>query len=99
MGELSFNLDALKIAVHLNDLHFAEIPFTVGRIVSVDARANHHTQKAEKIIKIIRSQVLRHYMNLSGSKFSMNVVELHQYADVIAARYDALNQLLKCYSP
>ncbi len=29
----------------------------------------------------------------------MNVAELHQYADVIAARYDALNQLLKCYSP
>ncbi len=99
MGELSFNLDALKIVVHLNDLHFAEIPFTVGRIVPLDGRANHHTQKAEKIIKIILSQVLRHYISLRGFKFTTNVAERHQYADIIAARYDALNQLLKCYSP
>ncbi len=96
---MSFNLDALKIAVRLNDLHFGEIPFTVSRIVSVDGRANHHTQKAEKITKIILSQVFRHYMNFRGSKFTMNVAERHQYADIIAARYDAQNQLLKCYSP
>ncbi len=93
------NLDTLKIAVRLHDLHFSETPFTVGRIVSVDGRAYHHTQKAEKIIKIIFSQVLRHYINLRGFKFTTNVAERHQYADIIAARYDALNQLLKCYSP
>ncbi len=65
--EVSFNLDALEITVRLNDLHFAEIPFTVGRIVSVDGRSNHHTQKAEKIIKIILSQVLGHYSAFANS--------------------------------
>ncbi len=93
---MSFNLDALKIAVRLNDLHFAEIPFTVGRIVSVDGRANHHSQKAEKIIKIILSQVLRHYMHFKGPTSNVKFPQRQQYADIIAARYDAQNQIHNC---
>ncbi len=63
---MGFNLDALKIAVRLNDLHFAEIPFTIGRIIPMDGSNDYNTWPVSTLIKLIFSQALRRNTQFNG---------------------------------
>ncbi len=95
---MSFNLDALKIAVRLNDLHFAEIPFTIGRIIPMDGSNDYDTWPVNTLIKLIFSQALLRYTQFKGPNAFAKAAVRQQYVNIITARYDTRNQLLKCDS-
>ncbi len=95
---MSFNLDALKIAVRLNDLHCAEIPFTIGRIILMDGSNNYDTWPVNTLIKLIFSQALRRYTQFDGRTDLAKAAVRQQYVDIITARYGTRNELLKCDS-